>query len=200
MSDYIELPPPQKELEFPLMRAIEQRRTKRRWDPVELSIQEISNLLWVACGVTVKETKRSKSRRTAPSACNTQEIQLYIALSYGLYRYEGNEHRLKEILSDDIRGDIGTQKMMKAAPVGLIYVSDFSRFKSFLFKEEKDKWLTAATDTGCISENVYLYAAATGLNTALLGLVNRERLQEIMGLGVHEKVIYTQSIGRALSK
>lgn len=77
MPDTIQLPNPQKDLDFPLMKAIELRRTKRRWKDSMLSDQEISNLLWVACGITQKETKHCKSRRTAPSACNAQEIKVF---------------------------------------------------------------------------------------------------------------------------
>ena len=79
MTDIIKLLEPQKNLEFPLMKAIELRRTKRKWKSSKLSEQEISNLLWVACGITHKETKQSKSRKTAPSACNSQEIKVFLA-------------------------------------------------------------------------------------------------------------------------
>ena len=66
MTDFVQLPEPQKELIFPLMKAIEKRRTKRKWKKDSLSQQEISNILWVACGQTMEQTKRSKSRRTVP--------------------------------------------------------------------------------------------------------------------------------------
>ncbi len=100
MIENIQLPPPQIDLEFPLMKAIEQRRTKRKWIQLDFSNQELSNLLWAACGITHQETKKSKSRRTAPSACNSQEIKVYIALPKGLFLYDGKAHQLIEILSD----------------------------------------------------------------------------------------------------
>ena len=125
MIKRIQLPPPQNNLDFPLMKALELRRTKRKWRPSDFTHQELSNLLWAACGITQEETKKSKSRRTAPSACNTQEIKVYIALSHGFFIYEENNHQLIEVSSSDIRMNLGTQKMMKSAPLGLIYVSDF---------------------------------------------------------------------------
>jgi SagB-type dehydrogenase family enzyme len=198
MIDFIKLPEPEKELEFPLMKAIETRRTKRKWKDSNLSELEISNLLWVACGITHNETKQSKSRRTAPSACNSQEIKVYIALYNGLYLYDEKNHQLIRILAEDIRKHIGTQKMMHSAPVGLIYVSDYSKLKTFFFKDEARKWFTSAADTGFISQNVYLYCAAAKLSTALLSLVDRDKLHKIIGLNENEKIVYTQVIGKSL--
>jgi len=198
MTDIIKLLEPQKNLEFPLMKAIELRRTKRKWKSSKLSEQEISNLLWVACGITHKETKQSKSRKTAPSACNSQEIKVFIALSDGVFLYDEKNHQIIRVHSKDIRENIGTQKMMHSAPVGLIYVSDFSKLKTFQFKDDERKWLTSAVDTGFISQNVYLYCAATNLSTAILGLVDREKLHKIIGLNENEKIVYTQVVGKAL--
>lgn len=126
MTNFIKLPEPQKDLDFPLMKAIEKRRTKRKWKDSNLSEQEISNLLWAACGVTHKETKKSKSRRSVPSACNSQEIKVYIALSNGVYLYDEKNHQLIKILAKDIREYIGTQKMMRSAPVGLFKTKSIS--------------------------------------------------------------------------
>lgn len=196
MNKTVKLPDPQVDLDFPLMKALEKRRTKRKWCEKDFSDQELSNLLWAACGETKKATKRAKSKRTAPSACNSQEIRVYIALAKGLYLYDEKNHELQPILSDDIRENIGTQKMMKSAPAGLIYVADFSRFKTFIFSADERKWMTSAIDTGFISQNVYLYAAAANYNTAVLSLVNRDKLHEVMGLNEHEHIVYTQVIGK----
>jgi len=197
MSDFIQLPPPQQELEFPLMKAISIRRTKRKWKNENLDIQQISDLLWVACGITQEESKRIKSKRAAPSACNSQEIKVYIALHDGVFLYKEKKHQLEKIMNEDIRNNIGTQKMMKSAPVGLIYVSDYSKLKTFYFKDDTKKWFTSAADTGFISQNVYLYCTASGLNTAVLGLVNRDKLHKILGLKDSEKIVYTQVVGKS---
>lgn len=198
MTDIIKLPNPQKNLEFPLMKAVELRRTKRKWNKSNLSEQEISNLLWVACGITHKESKHSKSRRTTPSACNSQEIKVYIALHNGLFLYDEKNHQMVRVLSQDIRENIGTQKMMRSAPVGLIYVSDFSKMKTFLFKDDIRKWFTSTADVGFISQNVYLYCAAANMSTALLSLVNRDKLHMIIGLSENERVVFTQVVGRSV--
>ncbi len=191
----IKLPIPQKDLAFPLMKALEKRRSKRKWIGRPLSEQELSNLLWAACGISRQESKQSNSKRTAPSACDSQEIKIYIALENGLFLYDEKNHQLIQILNQDIRADLGTQKIMKTAPAGLIYVTDFSKMKSVLFQDDQQKWLFSVTDTGFISQNVYLYCSAANLNTVVLGLVDRDKLQNIMGLQEHERVVFTQPVG-----
>ena len=133
MSNTINLPPPQTDLAFPLMKAIEKRRSTRKWKNEPLSNQELSNLLWAAVGITKPETKRAKSKRTAPSGCNSQEIKIYVAMKKGLFLYDETKHQLVQTLSKDIRENIGTQKMMHSAPVGLVYVSNYSKMTNFLF-------------------------------------------------------------------
>ena len=197
MTKTLKLPAPQKDLDFPLIKALEKRRSIRKWKDEQLSNQQLSNILWAACGITKEETKTSKSKRTAPSACNSQEIKIYVATKDGLFLYDEKQHQLIQTLSKDIRGNIGTQKMMHSTPVGLVYVSDYSKMTNFLFKDDERKWYTSAADTGFISQNVYLYCASAKLNTVVLGLVDREKLHEIMNLKDHEKVVYTQVIGKA---
>lgn len=154
--------------------------------------------MWATCGITHQETKKSKSRRTVPAACNSQEIKVYIALSTGVYLYDEKNHQLIKVLSRDIRENIGTQKMMRTAPVGLIYVSDYSKLKTFYFKDDNRKWFTSSTDTGFISQNVYLYCAAANLSTVILGLVDRDKLHKTLELNENEKIIYTQIVGESL--
>ena len=86
--------------------------------------------------------------------------------------------------------------MMKSAPLGLIYVSDTSRLKRYLGVDELRKVFVSGTDTGFISENVYLYCAAAGLATCVLGFVDRDKLHRLMKLQEHEKVVYSQVVGR----
>jgi SagB-type dehydrogenase family enzyme len=179
---------------------LKERRSVRKWKKTPLSKQELSNLLWAACGITKEETNKSKSKRTAPSAHNWQEIKIYVAMKQGLFLYDEKGHQLIQILSKDIREDIGTQKMMRSAPVGLIYVSDYSKLSSYFAKDDDEKWFLTGTDTGFVSQNVYLYCAAAQLGTVVLGWVNRDKLHKIMGLKECEKVVYTQVVGKAFKE
>jgi len=200
MVNATKLPTPQKNLDFPLMKALEKRRSTRKWKSDPLSDQELSNLLWAACGITKEETNKTKSKRTAPSAHNWQEIKIYVAMKKGLFLYDEKDYQLIRILSKDIRENISTQKMMHSAPVGLVYVSDFSKLSSYFAKDDDLRWFISGTDTGFISQNVYLYCAAAKLSTVILGWVNRDKLHEIMRLKECEKVVYTQVVGKSLDE
>lgn len=192
------LPEPQKDLAFPLMRALERRRTVRKWKDTPLSDQELSNLLWAACGITKEKRGKVKSKRTAPSACNSQEIRVYVLLKEGVFRYSEELHELIGVVPEDIREHVGTQKMMKSAPVGLVFVADLSKMTGPFFRNDEARRFCAWVDTGYISQNIYLYCAAANLATAALALIKREKLRTLMKLEEHEKIVLTQVVGHAL--
>jgi SagB-type dehydrogenase family enzyme len=191
----IKLPEPQKDLAFPLMKALEIRRTVRKWSQEPISEQELSNLLWAACGITKFKTGKTKSKRTAPSACNSQEIRVYALMEQGVFLYEEEAHGLKLIHDRDVRKHVATQKMMISAPLGLVFVADLSRMNGPMFKNQESQRFCAWVDTGFVSQNIYLYCAAFNLGTAVLALVNRDKLHESMNLLEHEKIVLTQVVG-----
>ncbi|MGD9874688.1 MAG: nitroreductase family protein [Kiritimatiellia bacterium] len=194
----IKLPEPERELDFPLMKALEKRRSVRKWTAGPVTEQELSNLLWAACGITKDKYGKVKSKRTAPSACNSQEIRVYVLLKSGAFLYDEENHALTEIIKKDVRQYIGRQKMMKAVPVGLVFVADLSRMTSpFLRKNEEAQRFCAWVDAGYISQNVYLYCAASGLGTVVLSLVDRDKLHALMHLKEHEKIVLTQAVGHS---
>ena len=191
----IKLPEPQKDLEFPLMKALEIRRTIRKWSDLPIEEQDLSNLLWAACGITKSKTSKEKSKRTAPSACNSQEIRVYPVMKQGVFLYKEDIHELELIKAGDLRENIGTQKMMKSAPLGLVFVADLSRMNGSMFKNQESQRFCAWVDTGFISQNIYLYCASANLGTAVLALINRDKLHESMNLKEHEKIVLTQVVG-----
>jgi len=195
MKHTVKLPEPQKELDFPLMKALEKRRSTRKWKDSPVPEQELSNLLWAACGITKNRYGNVKSKRTAPSACNSQEIRVYVLLERGVFLYNEENHELIEISSQDIREHIGTQKMMKVAPMGLVFVADLSRMTSPYLRNKEGQRFSAWVDTGYVSQNVYLYCAASNLGTVVLSLVNRDQLHKLMQLKEHEKIVLTQVVG-----
>jgi len=195
MDHTIKLPEPQKELDFPLMKALEKRRSIRKWKDTPITEQELSNLLWAACGITKNKYGNVKSKRTAPSACNSQEIRVYVLMEKGVFLYDEENHELIEIISKDIREHIGTQKMMKSAPTGLVFVADLSRMTSPFLRNKEGQRFSAWVDTGYVSQNVYLYCAASDLGTVVLSLVDRDELHKLMQLKEHEKIVLTQVVG-----
>jgi nitroreductase len=187
-SKPVELPQPQMDTSRPLMQALKDRKSSRAFSKEKLSNQVLSNMLWAAFGVNRPES----GRRTAPSARNWQEIDIYVATAEGVSLYDAKAHALTPVLSEDIRALTGQQPFVQEAPVNLVYVADFSR----MGEAEKDaKVFCSAADTGVISQNVYLYCASEGLATVVRGLIDRPALEQAMKLRPDQKVTLSQSVG-----
>ncbi|MBS1128058.1 MAG: nitroreductase [Nitrospirae bacterium] len=183
-----QLPAPQTESGRPLMQVLKERSTSRSFSARKLPPQVLSNLLWAAFGVNRPES----GHRTAPSAKDRQEIDIYVAMAEGLYVYEAKTHVLQPVLAVDIRAMTGRQSFVADAPVNLVYVADLGRMGK-ASKEEQD--LYSAADTGFISENVYLFCASEGLATVVRGSVDRETLAKAMRLRPDQKIILAQTVG-----
>jgi nitroreductase len=187
----IELPDPQMTGGRPLMDVLKNRKTTRNFAETKLPEQTLSNLLWAAWGINRPES----SRRTAPSASNQQEIDVYVALEKGLYIYEAKANELRFVLAEDLRGDTGSQRLVKKVPLNLIYVADYGRMYAGRSVEQSMKEFYSAANTGYISQNVYLFCSSEGLGTVVRGLVDREKLAKAMKLRSDQKVILCQSVG-----
>jgi hypothetical protein len=83
----------------------------------------LSNLLWAAAGVNRPDT----GKRTAPSARDWREIEIYVAMANGTYVYDPNAHALRRVLARDVRALTGKQDYVAGAPLNLVYVADHSR-------------------------------------------------------------------------
>jgi len=156
-SQNLDLPVPQKSGGMPLMDALSKRSTSRSFDTRELTMQQISNLLWAAYGIN-----RPDGKRTAPSARNYQETEIFVLLKQGTYIYDAKNNKLILVLAEDIRTLGGTQSFVKDAPLTMIYVSDLTKMGD---GNKESKMNTANIDVGFISQNVYLFCASEGLVT-----------------------------------
>jgi nitroreductase len=159
----------------------------RDFKPDALDARQMSDLLWAAFGVNRPEN----AHRTAPSAKNSQEIDLYVATADGVFVYEAGPHRLRKVAGEDVRLLTSGQDFAKVAPVALIYVADFTRFKD---TPEDEARIYAAFDTGCICQNVYLYCASAGLGTVVHDL-DRAPLAAKLGWRPGQHVIMAQAVG-----
>jgi nitroreductase len=184
----IKLLAPQTKSGMPLMQALEDRKSTREFSPQELPLQVISDMLWAACGINRPES----GHLTAPSAMDMQEISVYVAKADGLYLFDAKENMLTSVLSQDIRALTGKQSFVKDAPINLIYVADLSKM-SRLSSGDMDFY--AATDTGFISENVYLFCASSGLATVVRGYIDKPALAKAMKLRPDQKIILAQTVG-----
>jgi len=184
----IKLPAPQMTGGMPLMQALKERQTIRDYTAEKLSPQVLSNLLWAAFGINRPES----GKRTAPSAVNWQEIDIYAALEEGLFLYDAKANELKPILAQDIRGATGPQPFVAGAPLNLVFVADYTRMGK---ADSTAKDTYSACDTGFISQNVYLYCASEGLGTVVRGYVDKEALAKTMNLLPTQKVVLAQTVG-----
>ena len=187
LAQTIDLPGPQKTGGMPLMEALAKRSTARAFDSKELSAQQLSSLLWAAFGIN-----RPDGKRTAPSAMNFQETDIYVLLKQGAYVYSATSNRLDLVVAEDIRALGGTQSFVKDAPVTLVFVADFARMGQ---GSDDNKMNTANIDVGYISQNAYLYCASEGLVTGARGSVDRATLGPRLKLRPDQRIILAQSVG-----
>ena len=184
----VQLPKPQLDGGKPLMQVLKDRKSSREFSSEKLPLQVLSNLLWAASGIN----RPDSGKRTAPSARNWQEIDIYVAAAEGLYLFDSRDHVLKPILTEDIRALTGRQSFVKGAALNLIYVADFSKM-SGASNEEKEFY--SAADTGFIAQNVYLFCASEGLATVVRAMIDRPALGKIMKLRPEQKITLSQSVG-----
>jgi SagB-type dehydrogenase family enzyme len=183
----VPLPLPETSGGRPLMQVLKDRHSTREFSSQKLSPQVLSNLLWAAFGVN-----RPDGKRTAPSAMNWQEIDIYVATQDGLYLYDAKANALNPVLAQDVRGATGQQPFVKDAPLNLVYVADLA--KAGRAGGEMQTLFTAA-DTGFIAQNVYLFCASEGLAVVVRGSVDRVALAKLMKLRPDQRIILAQTVG-----
>lgn len=187
IQDSIVLLPNSKTLSVDIMEALSARRTERAFSNDNLTNQQIADLLWAANGVNRVED----GKRTAPSARNAQEIDVYLFTQVAIYRYEAVSHSLKLVKGGDYRTSAGTQPFYAAASVAISLVVDFGKMEGF---DEEAKAFYSATDVGYVSQNIYLYCAAENLGTVVCGSVDREAVANLLGIQ-NGKVLLSHAIG-----
>ena len=182
------LPEPDKTGGMPLMEALSKRSTDRNFTGKALTQQQLSDLLWGAWGIN-----RADGRRTAPSAVNEQDIDLYVFLPDGAYRYDAGEHALVVVAKGDFRDGVCTQAFGKTAPVHVVFVSDLTRLRG---NDEQQKRITAAADSGFIGQNIYLVAASEGMKSVVYhGGIDRTKVAELLGLPATSWPVCGQAVG-----
>ncbi|WPC67256.1 nitroreductase family protein [Rhodoferax ferrireducens] len=174
---------------LPLMQALAQRQSQREFDPAPLPLQMLSDLLWAAAGINRSEL----AGRTAPSAMNAQEVDVYVALPEGLYRYAAPTQTLHLVRATDVRRVTGYQDFVDTAPLDLVLVADHARMK-LVPAAQREAFAFAAA--GAMAQNVYLYCASAGLATVIRAWLDRDALAQAMGLNNDQQVLLSQTVGR----
>jgi SagB-type dehydrogenase family enzyme len=183
----IKLNAPNKKTGSPFMQALADRASVREFSTKELSVQQLSDLLWAANGVS-----RADGRRTAPSAMNRQDVDVYVIMKSGAYLYDANNNILKLVAEGDFREYVaGRQTSVKDAPVSLVLVSDLSRFGK---SDDKTK-LFAAVDVGTVCQNINVFCAATGLATVPRASMDEDKLKEVLKLTDNQLLLMNNPVG-----
>ena len=168
---------------MPLMQALKERHSTRQFSSQTLSPQTLSNLLWAGFGIN-----RPDGHRTAPSAMNWQEVDIYVATPSGVYVYDAKANALQPVVEGDLRAVTGVQPFVKDAAVDLVYVADTARTRP-------NELETSAMDTGFIAQNVYLFCASEGLAAVVRGSVDKAAVAKAFKLRPEQRVMLAQSVG-----
>jgi SagB-type dehydrogenase family enzyme len=192
---------PQKDGGKSVLAALQERKTTRTMSDKKLPGQELSNLLWAAFGVNREKGPAGQIGRTAASASNSQEIDIYVALAEGVYLYDAVGHQLAPVVAGDLRSKAtrGRGGAGAKAPVHLIYVADIAKFAKGRPQEPglKDPDIQKSyycIDAGLIAGNVYLYAASAGL-AAWFHNCDKAGLAKDLKLRPEQQVLYGHTIG-----
>lgn len=167
--------------------ALRARQSQRAYAPAPLPESLLLDLLWAACGVN-----RPDGRRTAPTAMNRQEVEVFVTRADGVFLYDAATGALTRKSGQDLRGLTGTQAYVATAPVNLVYVADMNKAAG---GNAEEKLLSAGLDTGFISQNVYLFCAAAGLATVARTSVDIAALGKALELPARQRVVMAQCVG-----
>ncbi len=194
----IELVKPEMDGGKSVLASLKIRQTNRNIKPEALTPQELSNLMWAAFGINRDQIRGGKTGRTAASASNSQEIDLYVALPEGVYVYEAAGHKLMPVVTGDLRARAG-RRGAATAPVNIFFVVDLAKFAAAPFQEPglKDADIQKSyyfVDTGLIAGNVYLFAASTGL-AAWFHNCDKENTHKELKLRPEQRVLFAQTVG-----
>ena len=194
----ITLPSPNYDGPMSVEKAILQRRSVRTYASSPLTIQEISQLLWSAQGITGK-----RGFRAAPSAGAVYPVETYVAirhvegLSPGLYKYLPEGHKLMEMIAGDISKELASaclnQPYVYLCSANIILTGNYDKIA---MRYGKRGVRYTHIEIGHISENIYLQAEALGLGTVAIGAFSDRELKKILNLPEEEEPLYVMPIGR----
>ena len=172
----IKLPKPNLNRTGTVMKALSERHSTREYASKALSNTDLSDLLWAANGIN----RSSEGKRTAPSAMNRQDIDIYVVLPQGTYLYDAKGHKLNLISEGDHRSAVaGGQTFVNNAPVSLVLVSDLSKLGD---AKSNHVQLMGAMDAGIVSQNISLFCSAARLATVPRASMDLARLKTALKL------------------
>lgn len=187
--EVIKLNAPDTERGMSVMQALLARKSERLFADKELSLQDLSDILWAANGINRPET----GYRTAPSALNAQDVDIYVTLPPGTYLYRVDNGELEPVIEGDQRLWVADQQdFMVNAPAFFIYVADISRYP---YGDDETRIRMGAYDVGIVSQNVSLFCASVGLATVPRASMDIDKLREILRLKPSQYPMMNNPVG-----
>jgi SagB-type dehydrogenase family enzyme len=194
----IKLPEPRYESETSVEAALLERRSVRAYSGEHLTIDELSQLLWAAQGITAPW-----GGRTAPSAGALYPLELYVVIGAvegvddGVYRYRPEEHALEKVLDGDVRAELADaalgQDCIRDAAIDIVFMAVYERTT----EKYGDRGVRyAQLEAGHAAQNVYLQAVALDLGTVTIGAFTDSEVTSIMNLQEQEDPLYIMPVGR----
>ena len=171
-----------------LSETLKKRKSTNVFQSQSLPKEKLLDLLWAAWGIN----RPDSGKRTAPSAMNAQEIDIYVLTSEGAFVYDAKGNQLTAVLAQDLRAKAATMASMKDAPVHLVFVADYAKFRT---TPQSQKELYSAAHTGFIGQNVYLYCAAEGLGAHFHTSIDRTGLKDSLKLRDDQAIVFAQVVG-----
>ena len=202
-STEIQLPPPSLNGTMSVEEALYKRRSVRNYSDIPLSLNQVSQLLWAAYGVTKTSQGSGRMYKTAPSAGAIYPLEIYILagnveyLEPGLYQYIPATHVLIPQKMGDLREDTKNacleQNAITNAPASIVFTAVCERTTSKYGTRGKERYVSM--EVGHAAQNVYLQATAMGLGTTAIGAFNDEALHKLLNLPNEQEVFYLMPIG-----
>lgn len=196
----IGLPEPVTDGKISVESALLARCSTRNFKNLPLRLEEVSQLLWAAQGVTHRE-----NYRTCPSAGATYPLEIHLVtgdvsgLAAGTYRYQVNDHSLAQERTADLRSKLAEaalgQSMIACAPASLAISAVYER-TTRRYGQRGIRYVFM--EAGHAAQNVHLQAEALGLGTVVIGAFQDDRIKEILGLRLDEEPLYLMPFGRWL--
>lgn len=194
----ISLPEPRLKSEVSLEETLLKRRSVREYGNIPLTLEEVSQLLWAAQGITSEW-----GGRTAPSAGALYPLEVYVAagsvenLSVGVYKYKPERHQLVKVRDGDVRGELAeaalSQAWVKESAINIVIAAVYER-TTRKYGERGVRYVHM--EAGHAAQNIYLQATALNLGAVTVGAFHDDQVKEIMDMSENETPLYVIPVGR----
>jgi len=200
----LKLPKPQLKGKMTIEESLKLRRMIRKFSDKEIDLPVVSQILWALQGVTnTEKTPEGKKllHRAAPSAGRTYPLEVYLACSKGLYRYEPRRHILSLLNEEDLRANLSdaaatplNKEAIKTAPLTMILAADNEKaLKATPLMENAVRFVHL--EAGHATQNLILQAASFGLSVCTMTSYNVAKVYETLKLPLNHRPIYLLPIG-----